>query len=97
MATNSVVVLEDAVLLSMATNPNFTSAFPFLGQAKAPGNKTCRPCAQKAANRVNAMNSIKQTIINLAPDKKVQLKKLLNAEKVKIRLSISNKVVEHTF
>lgn len=97
MAANKLIVLEDAVLLSMAANPNFTSVFPFLGQAKAPGKKSCRPCAQKAANRINTMNSVKQTIINLAPDQKIQLKSLLNTEKVKVRLSANNKVVEYTF
>jgi hypothetical protein len=98
MADNKLVILEESVLLSMASNPNFTSQFQFLTQLKNVAAKsTCGKCSAKASQRINMINNVKQIIVNLGAEKKSQLKQLLKADKVKVRVGQNGKVVEYTF
>lgn len=98
MADNKLVILEESVLLSMASNPNFTSQFQFLTQLKNVAAKsTCGKCSVKASQRINMINNVKSIIVNLGAEKKAQLKQLLKADTVKVRVGQNCKVVEYTF
>lgn len=94
------LVLEEAVLLSMMGNPNFVQEFPFLAgnegviTAKPSG---CGRCNQKASRRIQAINGIKQAIVSMSVEKKQKLKQMVNAEKVRLLISSGGKVTAHTF
>jgi hypothetical protein len=98
MATHKLLTLEDTVLLTLATNPNFVREFPFLASGAAPvAKKSCKPCNKAAARRVQTMQTIKQSIINMGVEKKKRLKEMLSADKVRLRVAQNGKVVEYTF
>jgi hypothetical protein len=94
------LVLEDSVIRSMAENPNFQKEFPFLtglvkaGAAPKPG---CAPCQQKAQQRVQQLNGIRQSLVSLPDERKRRLKEMLNAKQLRIRLLQGNKIVDYTF
>lgn len=98
MATHKVLVLEDTVLMTLAMNPNFVKEFPFLANGAKPAAKgKCAPCNRAAARRVQTMHVIKQSIVNMGSEKKLRLKEMLSAEKIRLRLAQNGKVVEYTF
>ena len=98
MATHKLLVLEDTVLLTLATNPNFVREFPFLASGAVPtAKKSCKPCNRAASKRVQAMQTIKQSIVNMGVEKKKRLKEMLSAEKLRHRVAQNGKVVEYTF
>jgi hypothetical protein len=95
---HKLLILEGSMLASMATNPNFIREFPFLKTIQQPGARTgCGRCGQKANKRIQSANAVKQQIVSMGKEKKVRLKKLLRAEKVRIRLAANGKVTEYTF
>lgn len=91
--------LEDSVIISMANNPNFLTEFPFLEQVKqlTKTKKGCGTCGKAARSRVNTINTVKQSIISLSADRKLRLKQMLKTKKVRLRLSVGNRVTEYTF
>lgn len=93
------LVLEEAVLMNMAINPNFIKEFPFLSglkQASKPSTG-CGRCGQRVNNRANVVNGIKQSIVSMGVAQKQKLKKLLNAEKLRVRVASGGKITEYTF
>jgi hypothetical protein len=93
------VILEEAVLMNMATNPNFVKEFPFLSGLKlaAKSNTGCGRCGQRSSNRVSVVNGIKSSIVSMDVAQKQKLKKLLNAEKIRVRVASGGKITEYTF
>lgn len=97
---NKLLILEESVLLTMLGNPTFVQEFPFMMGAegviktKASG---CGRCNQKAGRQIQAINGIKQAIVSMSIEKKQKLKQMVNAEKVRLRISSGGKVTEHTF
>lgn len=91
--------LEDSVIISMANNPNFLTEFPFLEQVKqlSKVKKGCGTCGKSARSRINTINTVKQSIISLSADRKLKLKQMLRTKKVRLRLSVANRVTEYTF
>ncbi len=100
MAKNKLVVIESAVLFGMATNPTFVREFSFLGplakaKQKKPGG--CGKCGRGNVKLALQTNGIKLALVNMGAEKKRKLKELLNAEKVRIRVSVNGRVKDHTF
>jgi hypothetical protein len=95
------LLVEEATLMAMASNPNLVKEFPFLNGLKtapaSPKAGGCGRCSQKASRRISVVNGIKQSLIAMGAEKKQRLKKLLNAEKVKIRVATGGKITEFTF
>ena len=93
------VILEESVLMNMAVNPTFVKEFPFLSGLKLAGKAStgCGRCGQKASNRVSVVNGIKSSIVSMGVAQKQKLKKLLNAEKVRVRVASGGKITEYTF
>jgi hypothetical protein len=97
---HKLLVLDEAVLVGMAGSPNFVKEFPFLSQlAKAHNKKAtgCGRCNRSAQKRVAQISGVKQSIVNMGAERKQRLKKLLNAEKVRVRLAHGGKVSDYTF
>ena len=97
---NKLLILEEAVILNLAGNPNFVQEFPFLNgviASAAAKSGGCNRCGRPAAQRINALNGVKQAFLTMSPEKKQRLKQLLNSEKVRVRLLSGGKVLEYTF
>lgn len=94
------VILEEGMIIGLANNQQFLSAFPFLTPlkklttARAGG---CGKCGTAAKQRGQLMQSAKMAIIGLGPDKKKQMKRLLNAETVQVRYRSGDEVRSHEF
>ena len=95
------LLIEESTLIAMASNPSIVKEFPFLNGLKTtpatPKAGGCGRCNQKAGRRISVVNGIKQSLLAMGAEKKQRLKKLLNAEKVKIRVATGGKITEFTF
>ena len=94
------LLLEEAVILNLAGNPNFVKEYPFLASVLSAANAPasgCSRCNRTAAKRINTVNGVKQSFLSMSAEKKQRLKNLLNAEKVRVRLVVAGKVMEYTF
>lgn len=99
-ALHKLLLLEESVIRSMSTNPNFVKEYPFLRSVSrgAVGKRTgCGRCNRQASSRVQVINAAKHQIVSLSKEKKARLKSLLRAEKVRVRLATGGKVKEYTF
>jgi hypothetical protein len=96
------VVIEDGVILSLVSKPEFTQSIPCLAN-KAEMLKTsgggCGSCAAKRRARAQqTMSGIKSCLAALSPQKKTELKQLLNAKQLRVvYTNASGKVVQLTF
>jgi len=100
MAENKLLILEEAVLIGMAGNPNFVKEFGFLkslNQLNTTKKGKCRPCGQRTSKRIQMINAAKQSILTMGAQKKVRLKTMLKADKVRLRVQAGGKIREHTF
>lgn len=95
------LIVEESTLVAMASNPNLVKEFPFLSGLNStpatPKTGGCGRCSQKASRRISVVNGIKQSLIAMGAEKKQRLKKLLNTEKIKIRVASNGKITEYTF
>ena len=95
---HKLLIIEEAVLVSMAGNPNFIREFPFRKSvANLSARRTCGRCSRTASKRVQSVNAAKQQVVSMGKEKKSRLKKLLRADKVRVRLAAGGKVTEYTF
>jgi len=97
------LVLEDAAITQMLRNSAIVAEFPFMTNLSAritpPAPKTkCKPCGQKRVQNSYDYNGIKVVIGSLSNEKKILLKKLLGAEKLRLYfLNSRNQKVKMTF
>jgi hypothetical protein len=99
-AVYKLLILEEAVLFNMATNPEFMKAFPFLSAIRKAAKISaarCNRCSRAAADRVRLIAGVKGAIVKLDPASKQKLKKMLGAEKIRVKYLRGNAVVELTF
>ena len=92
--------IDEAVLVTISNTPVFMKEFAFLKGLKQLAVKKaggCGRCNRSAGRRVALINGAKQTIVMMGNEKKLRFKKLLNAEKVRVRVANGGKVTEHTF
>lgn len=96
---HKLLMLEESVINSMAGNANFVTEFPFLKNVSTSAAKRtgCGKCSRRPSRRVQAVNAAKQQIVQMGKEKKVRLKKLLRAEKVRVRVGEAGRVTEYTF
>ena len=95
------VIIEDAVVTALLSNPAATTALPGLKSAAALAGSTagCKPCQAKAKARTRSINyaQVKATIGNMRGESLAALKRILNAEKVRVTFkSSANKQVTLT-
>lgn len=96
---HKLLILEEAMLVSMAGNPNFTREFPYLDQIKGAksSNPNCSKCSKDVQKRVSLVNGVKQAIVSMGAEKKARLKAMLSTEQVRVRVSDGGKILEYTF
>lgn len=96
---SKLMILEDQIITSMASNPTFVNEFPFLKSVATAGKAKpgCTPCQQRANSRIRVYSSVKQSLVSMGAERKARLKKMLNAEKVRVRIASNGKVVDYTF
>lgn len=98
MATHKLLIIDEAVLAAMTSNPNFTKEFSFLAPiAKAEKASGCGKCNKRASRRAIVTNGIKLAIVSMGAERKKRLKQLLNADQVRVRVAQNGKVKEYTF
>jgi hypothetical protein len=82
------VVIEDSTITSMVNDEKFNKTIPCLiNQAGSviPAPTGCGSCARKRAEASRqAIRRIKECLAGMSPEKKSELKQLLNAQKVKV-------------
>lgn len=91
------VVIENGLLASMAVNPNYLSQFPFLGGLSSPGKSGCGSCGGANAAREVAFAAAKSALANMSQEKKDQLRKMLDADKLRVVYMDGNQKVMKTF
>ena len=95
--TRKLVVVEESMLMSMSHNQSFLTAFPFLQALQKLKKRGCGSCRGGQA-KATALTSAKQTLAGMGSSKKRELKKLLNAEQVRITYKNSGgKIINLTF
>lgn len=99
---SKLVVIEDSTILSLVRNPAHSAAIPcFTNKAKILDFKksACGTCAaKKKAQQRQTMAGIKSCLAALSSAKKVELKKILEADQVRVTYTnASGKVVQVTF
>ncbi len=94
------VVIEEGLLASMATNAAYLREFPFLAslgarQAK-PGK--CGGCGRGNAERSSIFGAAKAAIGGMAAEKKRRLREMLNARHVRVTyINNSKRTIQLTF
>jgi len=94
------VILEEGMIIGLSNNQQFVSAFPFLSPLKkltSARTGGCGKCGTAAKQRGQLVQSAKMAIIGLGGDKKKQMKRLLNAEKIQIRYRAGDDIKTHEF
>jgi hypothetical protein len=92
------VVVQNDHLTNWATSDKFLKEFPFLRQLQTALKARGRGCCgQKDKNRADALNKAKTNVAGLSSDKKRILKRLLNADKVRISYMRGRQKVNLTF
>lgn len=82
-----IVVIEDATIARMVSDPAF-AVIPCLANKKdivLPGQTGCGSCAKaRAEKQKQALRDIKVCLATMTPENRAAIKKLLDAEQIKI-------------
>jgi len=100
--SQSVVVLEDAVIMRMLSNQAYVTAFPFLAtySAKLKKRKPGRKCNCGENNKITAVdfNTIRFSIFGMPNNSKLELKRMLGTAQIRLYYkNASQQVVKVTF
>jgi len=88
-APHKLVVVGDELLIKLAGKPIVVAEFPFLESLKALG-KGCGCKRKRGGNEATKIAAAKQALAQLPEAKKNILKKMVNAEKVRISYQTSS-------
>lgn len=99
---NDLVVIEDSTILTMLADQKFASVIPcFFNKQEVfrNGPVSCGACARKRQQRQRTeMAKIKSCLAAMTADKKVLLKQLLDAKKVRVTfVKPGGEIVQLTF
>lgn len=97
-----IVVIEDSTILSLIRDPAYEQAIPCFANKKdtfKSGGGGCGSCAAKRrARQKQAMSGIKSCLAGLTPEKKAELKQMLNTKQIRVvYTNAAGKVVQLTF
>jgi hypothetical protein len=101
-ALRKLVIIEEGLILSMATSAQFLAEFPFLRSAASLATnlagQPCNSCGGKAnTGRSEVLTKLKQTLAGMPDTQRRKLKELLNAAQVRVTFKQGNKIIQHTF
>lgn len=94
------VILEEGLIIGLSNNTQYVKAFPFLHTVQKLTNARrggCGKCGTASKQRAQVLQSAKHAIVALGEDKKRELKRLLNTEKIQIKYRSGQKIVTHQF
>jgi hypothetical protein len=96
------VVLEDNTIISLLNDPSYAESIPCFYNKRElfrTTNNGCGACAHKRQEkRRSAMAQIKSCLAGMSSEKKMQLKSLLDAKKVRVvYVNAGGQVVQLTF
>lgn len=95
------VNIEEGMLVQMANNQAILKEFPFLKSLQSfnVAKTSCNTCSggRNGGQKAIVFTSAKQTLASMGNDKKLKLKKLLNAQKIRIRYKQGARIIEQTF
>jgi len=100
------VIIEDGLLATMASNKKFLAEFPFLKglqrAAHLPSGGGCGGCGGGASRRArqtkdSLFGAAKAALVGMGDNKKRKLKQLLNTKQVRVTFKQGTKVTQHTF
>ncbi len=96
------VVIEDGTIAGMAAEARFLTAFPFLKTLSAvlTTSTSCSSCGGGSTNgRSDALKAARRSLAGLSSDRKIALKQMLNAKRVRLvyRDDNSDKGIKLTF
>lgn len=96
------VVLDDSVIISLINDPKYATAIPCLFNKRemfALRSVGCNACAQKRKERQRAeMAQIKSCLAGMSPEKKNELRKLLDTEQIRVvYVNAAGQVTQLTF
>lgn len=98
--SDPLVILDDALLLTLARNQAALTEFPVLQNlttvASAPRGRGCGGCGGQKTDVGLLLNSVKASLANMPPDKKRTLLRLLNAQRVRIIYFENGRTVSKT-
>lgn len=101
-AVKKLVIIEEGLLTSMASNANFLKEFPCLkpiqGVQSAPRGG-CGSCGGRRAGteRSAVYTQVKQNLASMGDDKRRLLKQMLNANQVRLTYKSGSRIIMHTF
>ena len=101
-ALKKLVVVENAVLASLATVPALTKQFPFLAQLvrrsppKAKKKGECGGCGGSSQKQVD-FDSARRQLVALPESKRRIIKQQLKTEKLQVRVQNGGKITKYTF
>lgn len=98
----NLVTIDDGTILTMLRDTRYAQAIPCLfnkAEVFRPSNLHCNACARKRQERQRSeMAKIKSCLAALSVEKKNELKKLLNATKLRVTyVNAGGQVVQLTF
>jgi hypothetical protein len=81
------VIMEEALIRSMAGNGQYVTEFPFLAALRGhgPGESRSGCCSKPAKAGAQIYLALKSTFASLGADKSAKLKQMLGADKVVIK------------
>ena len=97
--SRKMVIIEEGTLAGMAANDTFLKEFPILAKIKGATVPTgCGGCgARSNAARGQLFTEVKQSLAGMADDRRRLLKRMLNADKVRLTYKSGTRTLQHTF
>lgn len=84
MALKELVVIENPVLIALASNAAAVKEFPFLAALTKQAGRGCGGCGRKVEPAGDVYTAAKLAIYNLASDRKRRLMQLLGARQIRL-------------
>ena len=94
-----IVIIEEALIASVLSNPKLLADFPSIKAAAASKSSKpgCKPCAMRSRDKVTDYSKVKTVIANLRGESLDKFKQHLGADKIRILQRAENgKVIQTT-
>jgi len=97
---HKLLIINESVLATMATNPDYVKSFPFLATVAVvlrTSSTGCGGCTTAASKRIEAINAAKVAIRQLPNSMKARLKQMLNTKQARLKIQEGQRVLTITF
>lgn len=93
------LILDDAAIKQIANNQEIVKEFPFFRSVVSQQvKKGCGDCSKSTSitATISTFSSVKSAIMSLSKERKKRLLELLRTKKIRMRLTVDNKVKDVT-